>query len=135
MLDSPRFYTISTSQKSAFFYDLLVKDLQGRVNDQKNVFESVQFRALPGSQQSRLMRVTAIEYLLKGEHIDIAKKWLQMAWARAPLDPKTGIVALLAVIRPEFAKVVIKTWQNNRRNDGLLSPVELALVSEKKSDG
>jgi len=130
VLASARFNSVSTAQKSAFFYDFLLKDLQDRLQDQINIIESNEFRALPDNEQARLLRLVAIDYLLQNKHNDQVRQWLQKAWGHAPLDPKTSVVAMLSALSLNLARLVTKLWQSRRQPDVSLSPFELALASK-----
>lgn len=126
VLASKRFEQVANEQKAAYFYDYLLHDLHGRIADQAEVFESHQFTALPASQKSRLLRLTAIDYLLKNEHMAVAKKWLWAAWQRSPVDPKSFIAYLIAAIHPVLAQKVLGRWHAAHNQASLKSPFELA---------
>jgi hypothetical protein len=133
VMNSLRFNECSVTQRSSFFHDFLVEDLHDNVADQSKVFTSAQFRALPNSQQSRLLRIVAKNYLLYGKHIQPAKRWLLTAWARTPFDPRTGVVAAASIISSGFARFVVKSWGSQRLETEAVSPFELALASESHS--
>lgn len=126
VLAAPRFMQVSEAQKAAFFYDFLIKDLHGRVAEQERVFASPAFRALPPRQAARLLRLTAISYLLEMEQIPSVKKWLGAAWSRAPFDPKTALAAGLCTLSPSLAQKVVRRWQRARGQGDQSSPFEMA---------
>jgi glycosyltransferase involved in cell wall biosynthesis len=127
VLASSRFEQVAIEQKAAFYYDYLLHDLHDRTDDQALVFESSQFTALPASQQSRLLRLTAIDYLLKNEHIPAAKKWLWAAWMRSPADPKSLVAYLIAAIHPVLTQKVLGRWHAAHNQANLKSPFEVAV--------
>jgi len=133
VINSPRFQRVSTTQKSAFFYDFVMKDLEENVFYQAKIFEYPQFKALPKNQQSRLLRIAAINYLLENKHTDIAVRWLRQAWVQSPLDPKTTAVTLLSTINIKLARSVIHLWQKNQPATGDVSPFELALSNDQST--
>jgi glycosyltransferase involved in cell wall biosynthesis len=132
VLASPRFAQTPEEQRSAFFYDFLIQDLQGRVADQAAVFAGRPFQSLSRAEQSRLMRIAATRYLLQGVHLDVARRWLRQAWRQAPTDKKTAVVALLATVNGRLARKVVATWQNQRQDDTQASPFDLALTDLKE---
>ena len=134
VMSSLRFQSVSPTQRAAFFYDFIVRDLQGKAEQQKEIFGRPEFQMLPNTQQSRLLRVAAIDYLLYSDHPDIAKSWLRAAWVRAPFDLKTGVVASLSMIHTGLARLVTKTWQHTRQPEGLRSPFEMAQVSKQHTN-
>ncbi len=124
---SSRFERVSIEQKAAFFYDYLLHDLHGRTDDQTQVFESPQFTGLPVRQQSRLLRLTAIEYLLENQQIEAAKKWLRAAWQRSPGDLKSLAAFLISVIHPLLTQKVLGRWHAAHNQANLKSPFEVAV--------
>ena len=134
VMTSARFKEVTPSQKAAFFYDYLIRDLSWKIDEQEDVFASPEFKELPKKQQSRLLRIAAIDYLLDSEHTDLAKRWLRTAWAQTPFDLKTGVVASLSMIHTGLARYVTKTWQGSRQQEGLKSPFEMAQVSKQHSN-
>jgi glycosyltransferase involved in cell wall biosynthesis len=131
VLASPRFLAVSEAQKAAFFYDFLIKDLHGRVAEQKRVFGSPAFRTLSSRQASRLLRLTAISYLLEMKQIKNVKQWLGAAWARSPFDLKTGLAAVLCYVNPALARKVVSKWQRTRSQGEQTSPFDLAGASQE----
>ncbi len=129
VLGSDRFQSVEDQYKNAFFYDYLVKDLNGRIADQVKVFESDQFMSLPSHDQSRLLRLTANVYLLARENDAIVREWLRRAWINTPFDMKTLSVNLMLAISPRLARRVVGSWQRNRGENGQVSPFELAGAS------
>jgi len=127
VLTSERIRTVAIKQKAAYFYDFLIKDLHGRIDDQTKVFLCEEFRGLPDKQQARLLRLTAIRYLLDGENIHISKKWLRQAWKFTPLDPKSFVAYFAVVINHDLARKLIGTWQSSHNQSGQKSPFELAI--------
>lgn len=130
VLASPRFLSVSEAQKAAFFYDFLIKDLHGRVAEQKRVFGSPAFQSLSSRQASWLLRLTAISYLLEMKQIDNVKQWLGAAWARAPFDPKNALAALLTYLSPTLAQKVVRKWQRSHGQGEHASPFKLAGTSQ-----
>jgi glycosyltransferase involved in cell wall biosynthesis len=130
VLASSRFMEASEASKAAFFYDFLIKDLHGRVAEQERVFSSPAFQALPAGQASRLLRLTAISYLLQMEQIDQVKRWLYSAWAQSPFDPKTALAAILCTLSPALAQKVACKWQTARGKGDHASPFDLAGASQ-----
>jgi len=143
VMASPRFDSVVESQKAAFFYDYLVKDLHNHTQDQETVFESDAFNKLARSEQSRLMRLTANSYLLETvdkqdppdvgnpQEMDHVKKWLRAAWRRAPFDPKTAVMTVLCLLNPLLAQRAAQKWKAARGPEGDVSPFELAGASQQ----
>jgi hypothetical protein len=127
VLESPRFASVSLRQKRIFFLQVLQNELYNRLDEQRLVISLPQFQALPKPEQARLLRLMANNYLLKGEHLNFAREWLNKAWALAPFDLKTALVALLVNLSPRLTKPVVKYWhQKSVTTAELLSPLELA---------
>ena len=125
VMGSARFNTVAVDQRSAFFYDFLIKDLPGRIGDQDAVFDSEQFRALPTHQQSRLLRLAADVYLRNEEHPDVVRRWFRTAWTRTPSDFKTGTVTVLSMLSPRLARSVVEKWQRSQTPVEAVSPFTL----------
>jgi hypothetical protein len=125
VISSERFQSTTVPQKSAFFYDFIVKELYGDSEKQGEVFESVPVRSLPLKEQARLLRLTANHYLLNNERADIAKKWLRSAWGKYPLEPKTTLMLLSALISPEIARRIIQVRQGQFAGKEQSSPFEM----------
>ncbi len=146
VLASPRFDSVVEPQKAAFFYDFLIKDLYQRIADQETVITSIAFGKLTRSEKSRLMRLTAVSYLLemadkrhpkadviaRNEAILVSvKKWLLAAWGCAPFDPKTAIMTVLCLLSPELAQRVAQKWKAAHGPGGDVSPFDLAGASQE----
>jgi glycosyltransferase involved in cell wall biosynthesis len=129
VLASPRFLQASEAQKAAFFYDFLVKDLNGRVSDQERVFASPAYGSMSSPQASRLLRLTAIEYLLQLENIPTVRRWLAAAWRRSPLEPRNAVATLLCYLSPALAKKVVLRWKHSLGLRQQTSPFEMAGAS------
>lgn len=128
VLNGPRLSTLSMQRKSEFFYSLLVVILCGRVNDQFQVIDHPQFHALPKLEQSRLLRLMANEYVLSGEQVQVARKWLRSSWKLAPLDFKTGLVAVSSIFSISLARAAITAWRGVQdKGPAIPSPFQLAL--------
>ncbi len=125
VMGGARFNSVSVDQRCAFFYDFLIKDLSGRIDDQEAVFESGQFKKLPAHQQSRLIRLAADVYLRQDEHPDVVRRWFRMAWRRAPGNLKTGAVTALSTLSPGLAKSAVEKWQRRQAVEESVSPFEL----------
>jgi glycosyltransferase involved in cell wall biosynthesis len=130
VLASPRFLQVSEEQKAAFFYDFLLKDLYGRVAEQERVFASPGFASLSSYQASRLLRLTAIEYLLKLEQIPTVRRWLLAAWKRKPFEPRNALAAVLSYLSPSLAKSVVLRWKQSLGLSQQASPFEMAGASQ-----
>ena len=65
VLGSQRFHSVSSSQKSAFFYDFIVKDLDGDFVKQERIINSREFSAIDKNEQARIQRLAANRYLLR----------------------------------------------------------------------
>ncbi len=83
-------------------------DLKDNIQAKKSVFCSEEFQALPDGQQSRLLRIAAIECLLQEKHTEEAKKWLRQAWRKTPFEPKTVAVVSFSLISEGLARTFIK---------------------------
>ena len=129
VLDSPRFLQASEAQKAAFFYDFLVKDLYGRTADQELAFSSTAFLSLSSAQASRLYRLTAIEYLLKMDQIQTARRWLVAAWRKAPFEPRNALAVVLCYLSPAMARKVVLRWKHSLGLENQTSPFEMAGAS------
>ena len=125
VLASPRFAAVPIWQKSVFLYNLLDK-LKGQVTEQAAIIKGMQFQSLPKPEQARLMRLLALDYLQRGEHNDVAKKWLRTAWSLAPLDLKTALVAILSRLNLKLTRWVTKAWRSSQQQGQYISPFEMA---------
>lgn len=122
VMAAERFADVSLSQRRAFFYDFLVANLHGRIAEQADLFQSEPFRALPAFEQSRLIRLAADSYLRQHEHPDTVRRWLKLAWTKAPLDFKTGAVAALATLNSGLASAAVERWQSHHSRQDVSSP-------------
>ena len=134
ILASERFQQVADDKKAAFFYDLLLQDLQGDVAAQEEIVSGAAFRSLSAAQQSRLLRIAAIDYLQRAEQTAVARQWLRRAWSAAPTDPKTAVVAPLAQLSPSLARWVVDQWQGRRQEERQLSPFETAVTVATPSE-
>jgi glycosyltransferase involved in cell wall biosynthesis len=132
VLESRRFAAVSTPRQSAFFLILLANDLQGRLDDQSAVLKHARFRALPSREQAKLLRQTSVSYLVRQEYPKAAREWLWAAWALAPLDLKTGLVASLTTLNLGLARRVVRAWQSSHQKGQVPSPLEVARHDEAR---
>jgi glycosyltransferase involved in cell wall biosynthesis len=113
VMAAERFAEVSLSQRGAFFYDFLVTNLHGQLAEQEELFRSGPFGALPASEQSRLIRLAADSYLREQKHPGTVRRWLKLAWTKAPFDFKTGAVTALATLNSGLASAVVERWQSH----------------------
>jgi glycosyltransferase involved in cell wall biosynthesis len=125
VLASPRLLAVPEALKVAFFYDFLIKDLHGRVAEQTQVFESPVFRLLSPRQASRLLRLTAIEYLIEMKEIRTVRRWLVTAWVQAPFDPRNAVAVILCSLSPALAKKAVLRWKQSHGLSKQVSPFEM----------
>ena len=111
VLASSRFTIVQPSHKVMFFDYLLIVDLQDQAEEQMAIMQTAQFRELPKQQQTRIMRLVATHYLLKGKQIEFAKECLQKAWVLTPFDTKTSLIGLLAHLHPVVTRHVMQQWR------------------------
>lgn len=130
VMASGRFTAVADEQKAAFFYDYLMQDLGGNIAAQDAVFASDAFQTLSRPQQSRLLRIAAIDYLRQDKESQTARRWLRQAWAHRLTDPKTAVVTSLAHIHTGTARRVINRWQAQRADERLASPFETAVTTQ-----
>lgn len=135
MLASARFAQVAPTQKVAFFYNFLLHDLGDRPVEQAEALSSDQFRALPASEQARLMRLTAATYLLAGRHVSLATDWLRAARRLAPNDAKTRLVAQAAEVNPRLAALALSGWRRQVNPAGPPTVLERALALEGAARG
>jgi hypothetical protein len=122
VMAAERFAGVSFPQRRAFFYDFVVTNLHGRIAEQADLFQSEPFSALPAREQSRLIRLAADSYLREHKHPDTVKRWLKLAWTKAPLDFKTGAVATLAKLDSGLASAAVGRWQSHHSRQDKSSP-------------
>lgn len=127
VLDSPRFRSTTHTQKYAFFYDYLVKDLNGDIAKQEWVMDSAAFNTLEREDQARLQRYIANRYLLEQKQTKAAKRWLRSSWKKAPFEPRTTILVLASMVSPEIARRMIQSRQSLSKDEEQLSPFEMVL--------
>jgi glycosyltransferase involved in cell wall biosynthesis len=125
VLDSFRFKDVSLTTKSAFFYYLLVNNLNGRPEIQEEMISSAQFCDLPNQEKARLLRLMASEYILEGKNIDRASSWLTTASKMNPWDKKLVLMRWAFQINNNFAKFLIRTWRASQTKEALFSPLEI----------
>ncbi len=127
VLASARFAWAAPAARSAFFYDWLIQDLQGRLAEQEAIFSAAPFGRLSAAEQSRLLRLTAVKYISQGVHLPVARRWLRMAWRKAPFDTKTAVVTLLSLLNIRLTQKVVAAWQDRQKRSTPTSPLALAL--------
>lgn len=125
VLQSERFSQTNSDHKAAFFYDFLVRDLHNRLDDQEKIFSHPRFTQLPLNQQSRLIRLSAVNYLLAAEKNEFVKKWLSKAWQVSRRDKKSMLAMILVNIHPGLAKKIIGKWHHAHNATSPKSPMEL----------
>lgn len=132
VMASPRFEAVAISQRSQFFYDVLIVDLDGRPDAQERMLSSSQFRRLPAAEQGRLLRLVAADYVMRGERLALANRWLRQSWRRAPLDAKSAMLALFSAVHPGLARLFIKMRRaQSPGHTNRKSPFETRLASEQ----
>lgn len=129
VMTSARFNAVSVAQRAQFFYDFLVKELSGHPQEQRRVIDSVQFRTLPADEQGRLLRLAAAEYLLRSDHIPLAKEWLRTSWRRTPLNAKSLLLASSSILHPRLARFFVKARRSQTAEHGLKSPFEMPVAA------
>lgn len=125
VLESEQFANISVSAKRIFFYILLIDNLKGKSDLQEEIISSPQFRALPDQEESRLLRLMAEDYILKGENVEKAKTWLRAAWKMTPYDPKLLFITLVTFVDKNLAKHTIEIWRARQKRETITSPLEM----------
>jgi glycosyltransferase involved in cell wall biosynthesis len=124
VLEMPRFAEVSPEQREKFFYDFIVRDLQDRVDTQREIFGVAAFRALPRERQATLLRVAANGYLAAGTHPAAVRAWLGSALAVRPMDVKTLLAWGLARTSPALARKVVGRWRSSQDQGNSLSPFD-----------
>jgi glycosyltransferase involved in cell wall biosynthesis len=124
VLAMPRFAEVTAEQRERFFYDVLVRDLDDRVDTQREFLSGPAFAALPPDRRARLLRVVANGYLAGGRHVAAARDWLGAALSANPTDPKTMITWVLARVSPAAARTVVSRWR--AKPEVALSPFDTA---------
>jgi glycosyltransferase involved in cell wall biosynthesis len=124
VLEMARFARVSAEQRERFFYDVLVRDLDDRVDAQREVLGSTAFASLPSERRARMLRVVANGYLATGRQVAAARSWLGAALAANPTDPKTLLTWVLARTSPAAARKVVSRWR--AKPDVPLSPFDTA---------
>ena len=125
-LASERFTRAAGEAKAKFFYSLLVEHLHGDPSEQDGIVASQPFKALPGPEQARLLRLMASGYLLEGKHTASARRWLRTAHALAPGDVRTRVAAALLGIHPALAGGAVRLWRQMQPGRVAVSPFDLA---------
>lgn len=128
VLDSPRFQAVPTPQKVAFFQQLLIVDCHTLWEEQAAFLEHPHFRALPGHAQARLLRGVAKQHALEGERPEFARACLRKALILAPLDLKTGLLAILVSLNPALARQLLSGWRQRFSGKGRASVCPLEMV-------
>jgi len=59
------------------------------------------------------------------------KKWLRVAWQRAPFNPKTAVMYIFLLINPKLARQVILKWKTTQKREDDLSPFVLTGADQK----
>jgi glycosyltransferase involved in cell wall biosynthesis len=122
VLEMPRFARVPPEGRERFFYDFLVRDLDERVEAQREIFGTAAFRALPRERQARLLRVAANGYLAAGRHPGAARAWLGSALMAEPANPKTLLAWALALVSPKIARRIVVRWRSGPDREEPLSP-------------
>ena len=124
----PRFTRTAPPKRAAFYYDYLTRDLDGDVDRQRRALDAAAFRLLSKSEQARLVRLMANQYLSRSEHRSVVRSFLRRAFLIRPSDAKTAVVFLLASISPSLARTFVAKWQSMHQQGGGETPFERAAL-------
>ena len=125
VLESAQFANVSVSTKRIFFYILLIDNIMGKLDLQEDIISGPQFCALPDQEKSRLLRLMAEEYILSGENVKEAKRWLRAAWKMTPTEPKLLFITLITHLNKNLAKYAIGNWRARQKREVITSPLEM----------
>jgi glycosyltransferase involved in cell wall biosynthesis len=130
VINSQRFIQLDESAKYGFYYDFLIKNLDGKIKNQAAVINSLPFRGLSASTQSRLLRSCAFTYMIRSEELGWVRKCLYIAWIKKPTDPKTSLATFLALFSPKLASKIVHFWQNRHTQEVRPSPFEQLITAK-----
>jgi glycosyltransferase involved in cell wall biosynthesis len=130
VINSQRFLQLDDSVKYEFYYDFLIRNLDGKINRQAEIINSQPFGGLSPNAQSMVLRSCAFKYLIRLEELAWARKCLYMAWIKKPMDPKTSLATLLALFSPKLAGKIVHFWQYRHTQEVQKSPFEQVLTAK-----
>lgn len=102
------FQHCSVETRTAVFYDLLIKLLHGLPERQTAISHWPEFRALPTSEQARLLRLLASKALIAGEQHTRIGEWLQRSRTLEPADRRGALVAALYALNPWLCRLALR---------------------------
>jgi hypothetical protein len=100
------FATCTTATRAAVFYDLLINLLRSQNGPRKGVTRWPEFTALPAVERARLMRLIAVDALLR-DHEDVSE-WLQIARLLNPADRRARVLATLYGVSPRLCRLLLQ---------------------------
>jgi glycosyltransferase involved in cell wall biosynthesis len=105
----------------AVFYDLLIDLLRSQPGRRAEVVGWPEFSALPAGEQSRLLRLMAVDAVQHGVDLDAAGAWLDRARRLNPSDRRAAILAALYRLSPAGCRALVRAtipWRGRPRAGG-----------------
>jgi glycosyltransferase involved in cell wall biosynthesis len=118
----PAFRECSDEVRSAVFYDLLVTQLRHQPGRRDPATRWVEFTGLPAAEQARLLRLMAVDALLRGQEPELIGEWLSRARALNRADRKAMILERLHRISPAVCRRLLKLAAPARNHDAAVGP-------------
>jgi len=111
VLIAPWFSQLSTSTKSAFFYQVLVFLLGDQPEQQRIIVNVFPFLELPGDTKADLLRQIASHHLSHLLNIEFAVQCLNQSVLLQPQSIKSRVLLWLANRSPFIAAIILSTWR------------------------
>ena len=115
VLNSDWFQQLSLLTRQDFFYNLLAGLLADDTAQQMEIFQSIAFRTLPNQNQSRLLRLTATNYLLRNSEPAFAQTCLRQALAACPDDKKSRFLLAISSKNTRLGTRFVRAWNSAQR--------------------
>ncbi len=118
----PRFEECKIETRSYLFYDLLINLLKGQPSRQAEVIASPTFNKLPHAEQSRLLRLMAVEEIILNLDSQYTHNWLAASARLNSRDTKTRLLALAYSLSPRMIRLILKIRSTFREKHPNASP-------------
>jgi len=108
-----RFDGCANEVKYYAFYDLLVNIIYSQSKRQEEWFNSIQFSKILKKDRAKLLRLTAVESIIKDQSNLFVKEWLQKSFSLNPTDIKTCLLLLLVILSPNITHKILIMRHNS----------------------
>lgn len=111
------FARCSLEARSFVFYDLLVRLLAGKPEEQNEILAWPEFLNLPNAEKSRILRLMASQAILhESQNEHEIRKWLSTANQLNPEDRRGAILQSLYSLSPTASRLFLRLRRSSQEN-------------------